>query len=251
MEVFLMLCNRIGSNIKSLRQEIGMTQSQLADRLYVSHQMISRYENDSTLPDITTLIKLCEVFQVSLDCLCGLEDSSKAALIKQLTEAYSSKNDSSFSVLQKEYESFLKDAETVLLDDRVLRIQLSLLENMHNNIENDRQHRVVNELIFECASRVLDLSRDDELRSYANYLMAIYYWETPFDSPDHAKNQVLSKSYAKKVLLSTYFPEYTPPMGEDIRSEEYLNTQINNAEFFEKKLYGIKKRLKSIHEKTD
>lgn len=246
-----MLCDQIGSNIKSLRQEIGMTQSQLANQLCVSHQMISRYENGSTLPDITTLIKLCRVFQISLDCLCGLEESSKDVLIKQLTEAYSSKNDSSFSVLQKEYERFLKDAETVLLDDRVLRIQLSLLENMHNNIENDLQHRRVNELIFGCASYVLGHSRDDELRSYANYLMAIYYWETPFDSPNHTKNQALSKVYAKKVLLSTYFPEYTPPMGEDMRSEESLNTQINNAEFFEKKLYSIKKRLKNINEKND
>ena len=246
-----MLCDQIGSNIKSLRQEIGMTQSQLANQLCVSHQMISRYENGSTLPDITTLIKLCRVFQVSLDCLCGLEDSSKAALIKQLTDTYSPKSHRSFSILQKEYESFLKDAETVLLDDRVLHIQLNLLENMHNNIENDLQHRRVNELIFGCASYVLDHSRDDELRSYANYLMAIYYWETPFDSPNYTKNQALSKVYAKKVLLSTYFPEYTPPMGEDMRSEEYLDTQINNAEFFEKKLYSIKKRLKNINEKND
>ena len=116
----------------------------------------------------------------------------------------------SFAVLNETYENFLIEASEVLLDDRIMKLQLLLLINLHDNIENNKQHREINEKIFECTSRILDISRDDELRSLANYRMALYYAETPFDSAEYHKNLALSKNYLRNVLLCTYFPEYQP-----------------------------------------
>ena len=52
-----------------LRKKYGMSQEELADRLGVSRQAISRWELGSTLPDAPNLLKLSDLFGVSIDYL--------------------------------------------------------------------------------------------------------------------------------------------------------------------------------------
>ena len=56
-----------GSTIKRLRKEKGYTQDQLANLLCVTPQAISRWENNSAMPDISLLIPIANVFSVSTD----------------------------------------------------------------------------------------------------------------------------------------------------------------------------------------
>lgn len=63
----------IGNNIKRLRTERGMTQKALADKLFVSAQAVSRWENNEVEPSITTLTELAKIFGVSADEILGLE----------------------------------------------------------------------------------------------------------------------------------------------------------------------------------
>ncbi len=58
---------KIGKNLKRLRNNKNMTQKELADLLFVSSQAISRWEHDEVEPDISTLTKLSEIFNVSVD----------------------------------------------------------------------------------------------------------------------------------------------------------------------------------------
>ena len=55
---------RIGMNIKRLRQNKGVTQEQLGDVLGISSQAVSKWENESALPDILILPKLADYFGV-------------------------------------------------------------------------------------------------------------------------------------------------------------------------------------------
>lgn len=57
----------IGKNIKRLRITTGMTQEQLAERLHISGQAVSKWENETTLPDITQLPNLADCFGVTID----------------------------------------------------------------------------------------------------------------------------------------------------------------------------------------
>ena len=59
----------LGSQIKKYRNELSLSQDELAEKIYVSRQSISNWENDKTYPDIKSLILLSEVFEVSLDQL--------------------------------------------------------------------------------------------------------------------------------------------------------------------------------------
>lgn len=59
----------LGSQIKKYRNELSLSQDALAEKLYVSRQTISNWENDKSYPDVNSLLLLSEVFQTSIDHL--------------------------------------------------------------------------------------------------------------------------------------------------------------------------------------
>ena len=59
----------LGKRLKEYRNQSGMTQDDLAERLYVTRQTISAWENDKSYPDIHSLLMLGDLFHVSLDTL--------------------------------------------------------------------------------------------------------------------------------------------------------------------------------------
>ena len=59
----------IANQIKRLRSEKGLSQDDLAEKIFVSRQTVSNWENEKTYPDIKSLILLSEVFETSLDAL--------------------------------------------------------------------------------------------------------------------------------------------------------------------------------------
>ncbi|MCH5324130.1 MAG: helix-turn-helix transcriptional regulator [Eubacterium sp.] len=71
-----------GKNLQFLRKMKGMTQEELAAKLNVSRQTISKWENDSAYPETETLIGLCALFSCSLDQMLREDMNS-------LDEAYS------------------------------------------------------------------------------------------------------------------------------------------------------------------
>lgn len=52
----------IGNKINQLRKLSGMTQEQLAEKLNVSRQTISKWESDSTSPDLESIVKISRIF---------------------------------------------------------------------------------------------------------------------------------------------------------------------------------------------
>ncbi len=71
----------IGKNIKSLREERSLTQEQVADALGVSFQAVSSWERDEYKPDTDKLIRLAEVFDVSVSAIA--EERQKAFKTKE------------------------------------------------------------------------------------------------------------------------------------------------------------------------
>ena len=63
-----------GHIIKEIRQEKGLTQSQLAEMLSTTQSTVGKYEREEIQLTVDTIIKICKVFEVSADYLLGLED---------------------------------------------------------------------------------------------------------------------------------------------------------------------------------
>ena len=59
----------IGSQIKKLRNALGLSQEELAEKIYVTRQTISNWENEKSYPDIHSLLALSSIFEISLDQL--------------------------------------------------------------------------------------------------------------------------------------------------------------------------------------
>ncbi|MBQ3086020.1 MAG: helix-turn-helix transcriptional regulator [Clostridia bacterium] len=64
----------LNERIKSLRLNRSMSQVELADRLGVTKQSVSNWENDNIQPSIEMLVKIAKVFNVSTDYLLSLDD---------------------------------------------------------------------------------------------------------------------------------------------------------------------------------
>lgn len=62
----------IGKEIAERRKAMGMTQDQLAERLGVTKQAVSKWENELCYPDITMLPELANIFGCTIDALFGL-----------------------------------------------------------------------------------------------------------------------------------------------------------------------------------
>ena len=81
----------IAKNIQKLRQEKGMTQVELAEKLNYSDKSISKWERGESLPDIGVLKKVADLFEVTLDYLVEEEHSGKP-VTKELVEHNNRKN---------------------------------------------------------------------------------------------------------------------------------------------------------------
>ena len=69
-------CMQVGENIYKYRIERGLSQGALAEALEVSRQSVSKWENNSAVPELDKLIRMSKLFQISLDQLVFGEEVS-------------------------------------------------------------------------------------------------------------------------------------------------------------------------------
>jgi len=75
---------KFGAHLSKLRKQADMTQSALGDKLNVTRQAVSRYETGESFPDISILILIAEIFEVSVDDLIKSGNPTKTeALLLQ------------------------------------------------------------------------------------------------------------------------------------------------------------------------
>ncbi|MET3643647.1 helix-turn-helix domain-containing protein [Streptococcus gallinaceus] len=89
---------KLGQQIVSYRKSLQLSQEELAEKVYVSRQSISNWENDKTYPDIHSLLLLSQIFQVSLDTLIKGDIEEMKMIINQ-----------------KERDTFNKDTYVMLI----------------------------------------------------------------------------------------------------------------------------------------
>lgn len=73
----------LGQRLFDLRRKQGLSQEQLAEKIGVSRQTISKWESDQSTPDLERLMALADCYGLSLDALVGKEAPSPAAEVPQ------------------------------------------------------------------------------------------------------------------------------------------------------------------------
>lgn len=106
------------NRIKKLREEFGMTQQELADKINGAKSTIAMYENETRKPSMEVLIKLSEIFNCSIDYLLGKSDKRNIDDKKEeleinwaLNGGYSALNDANREIAKSVIESLLAKQE--------------------------------------------------------------------------------------------------------------------------------------------
>ena len=121
----------LGKKIRQLRNKAGLTQEQLAERLGVSAQSVSKWENAVAMPDITLLPELSGAFGVSIDELFSLTTEQRLQRIENRMATDSELPGELFW----EYEEYLTDQLNAGADRR--RILCLLGHLYHHRMESD------------------------------------------------------------------------------------------------------------------
>ncbi len=107
----------ISKRIQRLRKSMGFSQEQLADKIGVSRQAISKWESDQATPTLENLIELASIYNISVDELIGIEEIKEE--IKEENKEQESKEEEN-----KEQESKIKNSNLILI---ALILQASFL----------------------------------------------------------------------------------------------------------------------------
>ncbi len=73
----------LGNQMKKYRGELSLSQDALAEKIYVSRQTISNWETGKSYPDVNSLIRMSEVFGISVDSLLKGDVEEMKKIIKE------------------------------------------------------------------------------------------------------------------------------------------------------------------------
>ena len=78
-----------GTNVLFYRKKFGITQEELAEKLDVTRQTVSRWETDSAFPDMEKLLALCKIFDCNMEVLVrGNAEAENTKQYKANLDAY-------------------------------------------------------------------------------------------------------------------------------------------------------------------
>ena len=237
--------NVIGKRIYELRAQSGMTQTQLAEKLSVTFQAISKWEKGKASPDIDSLILISDIFGVSTDYLLkgtGKECTKLPERNHHWAVAYTNKliapvvlSDSGEKKLLKTIEGHDKDEgftkECILAafhtyvrsEDPNVRGQevVNMLSKLGGVIYNeslgpvDKQIRKMAESVM---ARSMDPNRD-AVRALKQEIKNLLMYECDRDASEHDKLVVLNS------INETYLASSNSAWSSTYRIREYLDRE--------------------------
>lgn len=111
----------VGQTIRRLRKERGLTQEELAEQLGVTAQAVSKWENETGMPDISQIVPLAGVFGVSTDVIFGLDTTTAGEdVAKILRDAEADKVRGGAASYIKAYDRISEGLRKYPCDQRLL-----------------------------------------------------------------------------------------------------------------------------------
>ena len=144
----------IAENLKSLRKSKDLTQEEVAEILSVSPQSVSKWERGETLPDITLLPSLANLYKVTVDTLIGMEKiNDQQTRNSVFTEAHNHWKNGDLNAAIEVYSNALKTFpnDAGIMSDLAMALALtdepdklsqsvSLCERVLSDNQNDKVH---------------------------------------------------------------------------------------------------------------
>ncbi len=156
---------RIGSKIKDLRKKRRITQEQLAEKIGVSFQAVSKWENDIALPDITLVPVIAHYFGISIDELLSYDSGEKDREIMD----YAIRSQKYRETDPNKGKEILEEGLKKYPDNDILLCNMLYVLNYNENLGEYWDETI------ELASRLIDKTTSDEIRYDALRFLAYGY----------------------------------------------------------------------------
>ena len=245
--VILMNIKYIGSNIKKLREERGITQAQLAERLGVSFQAVSKWECGTTVPDVGILPDVAELFGVTVDFLFREDGGSRKERAERLVTAYEEDVDNSDafekanSAYQKFFEhgyfdsedlfhfAYLNELRMIYYGRKAERYYAKSLEN-RDGISDDAYYKFQRQYIsflsrtgdnrYAVSIAERQYEKEPESPYAAASLVFVYIRGEKYEKAKLAVDEALSR-FPENSLLLTFAGDISRALGDDKKAVEY------------------------------
>ena len=221
---------KFDENLRELRKEKGYSQEELAYKLNVTRQTVSKWENGSAMPDLKKLTELAEFFGVSMDTLLGLgvESGSTSGNDNSNFEAYVQYTDQRIAAMEASRNQETKKKITILicLFTAVMLLLFVCFINYSNGVRNELNSLSINYSYLY-----------NQINSF-NYSGSNNYWESKSDDVTFS---LLGVDPEKPYIVEAQF-KYSPmsyakdskvyfSVPKEDQSAEKLEAEEINGEF--------------------
>lgn len=220
----------MGQIIRTLRKERGLTQEELAERLGVTFQAISKWENDTGMPDISQVVPLASIFGVSTDALFGIADTTEyeeACKIVRRADGMTRYGDKSsyLSAYDVLLDGLKKYPNNLIIMIRCMNygIALSLPDNGWTYAE-ERAKEIASETIRQANFVIANSKNVSDILSAREILVFLYCHQGKFDlASSEARNfppRADLTLYSNMATVNEYMKDHK-------RAAKYLCTNID------------------------
>ena len=102
-----------GQQILQFRKAMGLSQEELAEKLDVSRQSVTKWEADLSVPELSKIVALADLFEVSVDKLLGREKNLYDVVYTKVAELSSQctrDDDANIALIIRRYMEYMKSA---------------------------------------------------------------------------------------------------------------------------------------------
>ena len=208
----------IGEKIKHLRKKQDITQEKLADYLNITYQSVSKWENNTAMPDISMIVPLANFFGVTTDELFDLDRSKKEAVLREYDEKSTLlKNQGKV----RENHELWREAVNIYPNDYdcLQKLAYSLCDvSMSNGFSDEEQSAATKEGIAIC-HRILDDCTDDEIRSGTIQVLTYLYSSSGNQEMAVKTAEKAPSMYCSREILLIGAYEHSDPRFISVRAE--------------------------------
>lgn len=213
----------MGKVIKKLRKDRGFTQEELAERLGVTYQAISKWENDSGLPDVSQIVPLASIFEVSTDVLFGIAGTTESdEAWKIVSNADGVKEYGNLETYLRAYDILLDGlkkypSNLIIMNNCMgLGVALSLPENGWIYAE-ERAKTIISETIRQANFIMINSKNITDVLTARQSLIFLYCSQRKYD---------LATNEARNFPVRTDFTLYSNMARVNEYMENYERTAI-------------------------
>lgn len=220
----------MGQIIKRLRKERNLTQEELAEQLNISAPAISKWENDTSMPDISQVVPLASVFGVSTDVIFGVagmtSDEEAWKIIKNANEVEEyGKLDTYLSAYDKLIAGLKKHPNNLILLNNCMKLGLSLCMPENGWIYARERAKEISTETIRQAKQIIQYSQNiSDIMSARQALVFLYSANQDYEAATREAREFPVRTdftlYSNMARVNEY-------MGDYQRAITYLCSDID------------------------